>query len=53
MVYFDKQSRKRLKEALDQHLLRKMESQLDAYAVISEYGDVVTVGHRTKRINRH
>lgn len=53
VVYFDKQSRKRLKDGLGQQLLRKMESQLDAYAVISEYGEIVTVGHRTKRINRH
>lgn len=53
IVFFDKQARKRLKEGFGQSQLRQMESQMDAYAVISEYGEVVTVGHRTKRINRH
>ena len=53
VIYFDKQSRRRLKETLGNSQLRSMESQMDAYVVISERGDVVTVGHRIKRINRH
>lgn len=53
VVYFDKQSRRRMKDNLGNQQLRSIESQMDAYAVISEHGDVVTVGHRTKRINRH
>ena len=53
IVFFDKQSRKRLKEAPNLELLRPMESQMDAYAVVSMRGEVLTVGHRIKRINRH
>jgi hypothetical protein len=30
-----------------------MESHLDAYAVIGMDGAIVTVGHRTRRINHH
>lgn len=48
IVFFDKQARKRLKE----NLPRIIESQMDAYAVISVRGEVLTVGHRIKRINR-
>ncbi|MEO8418813.1 MAG: hypothetical protein ABI475_08830 [Methylophilaceae bacterium] len=53
VVFFDKQARKRLQGRFGKDGVRQMESQMDAYAVISQRGDVVTVGHRTKRINRH
>lgn len=53
IVYFDKQSRKRLKETTNSAIPRTMESQMDAYAVVSVRGEVLTVGHRVKRINRH
>jgi hypothetical protein len=53
IVFFDKQARKRLIAGYGQDNVRQLDSQIDAYAVISEDGDVVTVGHRTKRINRH
>lgn len=53
IVYFDKQSRKRLKETPNSKLPKPMESQMDAYAVVSIRGEVLTVGHRIKRINRH
>ena len=50
---FDKQSRQRLKTLLSEVQFRQLEAQMDTYAVISSLGHVVTVGHRTKRINRH
>lgn len=53
IVFFDKQSRKRLKETTNSAMPRPMESQMDAYAVVSVRVEVLTVGHRIKRINRH
>ena len=53
IVFFDKQSRKRLKETTNSAMPRPMESQMNAYAVVSLHGEVLTVGHRIKRINRH
>jgi hypothetical protein len=32
---------------------KRIESHLDAYAVVADTGEVITVGHRTRRINRH
>ena len=53
ILYFDKQSRQRLRHQYGVEAIKKIERQLDAYAVIAENGAVVTVGHRTKRINRN
>ena len=53
IVYFDRQSRSQLQKDFTQEQFRQLEKQMDAYAVISLVGEVVTVGHRTKRINRH
>lgn len=52
-MFFDKQARKRMSNYLGKKVIRHMDSQMDTYAVISEHGKVITVGHRTKRINRH
>jgi len=53
ILYFDKLARQRLRYqyGLDQY--KRIEGQLDTYAVLAEDGIIVTVGHRTKRINRH
>lgn len=32
---------------------KAIERKLNAYAVLSDGGDLITVGHRHKRINRH
>jgi hypothetical protein len=32
---------------------KHIEAKLDTYAVIGSNGVVLTVGHRTKKINRH
>lgn len=50
IVYFDKAARRRLeRERLD----RELERFLDAYAVVATNGEVITVGHRDRRVRRH
>jgi hypothetical protein len=50
IVYFDKAARRRLeRERLD----RALEHRLDAYAVVASTGEIITVGHRDRRIRRH
>ena len=53
IIYFDHQTRERLRSQAGSKQYKTIESKLDAYAVISCDGAVVTVGHRTKRINRN
>lgn len=50
ILYFNKAARRRLeRERLD----RALERHLDAYAVVAGNGEVITVGHRDRRIVRH
>jgi hypothetical protein len=51
--YFDKASRVQLVRHVGEERARALESQLNAYVVVSAGGEVITVGHRYKRINRH
>jgi hypothetical protein len=51
--YFDKASRNQLIKQVGQERAKELESQLDAYVVVSTSGRIITVGHRYKRINRH
>lgn len=52
-LFFDKPGRKRLERYLGgARSLRLIRPLLDLYAVVSDDGRVVTVGHRSKRINR-
>jgi hypothetical protein len=53
VLYFDKQARQRLYDQYGAEQLKKIDRQLDTYAVIAGSGAVVTVGHRTRRINRN
>ncbi len=53
IYYFDKPARQRLCRQYGAERFKKIDGQLDTYAVIAENGAVVTVGHRTKRINRN
>ena len=53
IVYFDSQSRIKVRNALGDEAYKKVADRLDTYAVLSNVGTVVTVGHRTKRIHRH
>ena len=50
ILYFNKAARRRLeRERLD----RALERYLDAYAVVATTGEVISVGHRDRRIPRH
>jgi hypothetical protein len=53
VVYFDRRARSRLQKALGGDSYRRIERHLDAYAVLGEHDEVITVGHRTHRINHH
>ena len=53
LVFFDHNSRNRLRRMQGEAAFKKLEAKLDAYAVVADDGVVLTVGHRTKRINRH
>ena len=50
ICYFDHRARKRL-DAYSGGILSRLSAELDTYAVIAN-GQVVTVGIRTKRVNR-
>ena len=50
-MFFDKSSRRRVK-AYAGPLSGFLEQHLDVYAVVSSDMDIITVGHRTERINR-
>lgn len=53
ILYFDKASRTQLLRHLGEDRAKELKRQLDAYVVVSSGGQVITVGHRYKRINRH
>jgi hypothetical protein len=53
VIYFDHRARKKLLQECGEPTYRLMESHLGAYAVIGSDGAIVTVGHRTRRINHH
>ncbi|WP_159690503.1 hypothetical protein [Cognatazoarcus halotolerans] len=51
IVYFNHRSKKRI-ESYAGGLISKLNEYLDSYAVVAA-GEIVTVGHRYKRINRN
>jgi hypothetical protein len=51
-VFLDKTGRKRLKAYAGQ-LAAALKPHLDAYAVLSPDGQIITVAHRLERIRRH
>jgi hypothetical protein len=53
VIYFDKQARSRMLAKIGVAHYKLIEGKLNAYAVLSLGGDLITVGHRHKRINRH
>lgn len=53
MMLFDKHARNRLLKLVDSNLYVFLQSQIDAYAIVSANGEVLTVGHRFKKITRH
>lgn len=52
LLYFDKAARRRLERAAGNAGRTRMPKSAGLYAVLSGTGEVVTVGHRTRRINR-
>ena len=50
ILFFDKAARRRLAARLGCDTLKSMERQMQAYAVLAGNGEVITVGHRVKRI---
>ena len=52
VLCFDKPARRRLERAVGREPVRRMKQWLNTYAIVSGDGQVVTAGHRFKRI-RH
>ena len=52
IVFFDKASRRQLARERGNQVLRRLGKRLCAYLVVGAGGDVLTVGHRTRRIRR-
>jgi hypothetical protein len=53
LLYFNKRARQRLAKAMPQDELKHIQRALNAYAVLDQNGAVVTVGHRTQRVNHN
>ena len=53
IVFFDRKARLRLRDSCGSIEFKKIETKLDTYAVVGLDGMVITVGKRTKRINRN
>lgn len=53
LVYLTQKSRQRIRHTLGTERYTRLEPALDVYAVVDTEGVVVTVGHRTQRINRN
>ena len=50
--YFDRRGRDRLTHDLHGVHMAELSKHLNSYAVLSRDGTVVTIGHRTHRVNR-
>jgi len=53
VVYFNRRARETLRRVAGKDLYRRIETHLDAYAVVTLGGRIITVGHRTRRIIRN
>lgn len=53
LLYFNKRARQRLAKTMPHDELKQLQHVLNAYAVLDKDGAVVTVGHRTQRINHN
>lgn len=52
-LFFNKRARQRLSKAVPQNEWKHIQGALNTYAVVDVDGCVVTVGHRTQRINHN
>ena len=53
IVYFDHHAREQLRWQVGSDRYKRLERHLGAYAVVGGDGSIITVGHRTHRINRN
>ena len=53
ILYFNRRARETLRRAKGNERYKRIEGYLSTYAVVAMSGDIVTVGHRTRRINRN
>lgn len=53
LVYLTKKGREQIARVTPRSEFKKLEPALDVYAVVDTEGHVLTIGHRTQRINRH
>ncbi|OYD53807.1 hypothetical protein CGK74_11415 [Thauera propionica] len=53
LIYLTHKGRERIRRTVGADLYNRLEPVLDIYAVVDTAGTVVTVGHRTHRINRN
>lgn len=53
LMYLTHKSKERIRRSVGNDAFRRIEPTLDVYAVVDERGTVITVGHRTHRINRN
>ncbi len=53
LLYFNKRARQRMARVMPQDELKQLQNVMNAYAVLDKDGAVVTVGHRTQRINHN
>jgi hypothetical protein len=53
IVYFDHRARQQLHQQVGMESFKRIEPHLDTYVVVADTGEIITVGHRTRRINRH
>jgi hypothetical protein len=53
LVYLTHKGRQRLRQTLGEARYGRLEHALDVYVVVGVGGGVLTVGHRTRRINRN
>ena len=51
ILYFDRQAREKLRRTSGAQSFKRMESHLGTYAFLADSGEIITVGHRTRRIN--
>ena len=51
LLYFTRRARQRMAKAIPHDELKRIQGVLNAYAVLDSDGAVLTVGHRTHRIN--
>lgn len=53
LLFFNKRARQRMEKVVPHVELKGLQRALNAYAVLDKDGAILTVGHRTQRINHN